>query len=176
MWFFLFAVPAWAEAPLTLTITDAEVTAVLLDCGPNKQLKARVEGGVASFAAVPSEPCRVVLVRNGGTIDSGGAWTCDLDNCTQLDVHHTPVSDANRRINVILPGLPPGASIEIQCPEGYRDRQQVIENTATFEGVPDDRCSMMVKGAVPARFSPISEGTWYCQLTGTTAVCHKKVQ
>jgi hypothetical protein len=164
-----------ADNPLEVRVADEAVTALVLDCGAGKTLKANVNDGLAVFNSVPHTDCKVLQVREGGIIDSPGKWSCTLDQCVQDDVDHADVLNAPGRINIVLPGLPKGASIEVQCTAGYRERQYVVQNTATFLGVPFDQCAMLVKGAVPARFSPISEGTWYCQLTGTTAVCHKKL-
>ena len=172
----LLAASAWAgDSPLEVQIDDASVLAVILECGGGTQLKAMVRDGVARFAQVPHTACSVNLLKRGGTIDSPGKWTCTLNDCSQNEVHHLDVINADGRINVVLPGLPPGANIEVQCPDGYRQRSPVVENTASFEDVPQDRCTLMVKGAVPARFSPITWGTWFCTLTGTTAVCHQKL-
>jgi len=164
-----------ADNPLEVRVADQAVQAIVLDCGGGNTLKANVIDGLAVFSRVPHTACKVLQVREGGIIDSPGKWSCTLDECTQDDVHHTDVLNAPGRINIVLPGLPPGASIEVQCTAGYRDRQRVVDNTTVFNDVPVDQCTMLVKGAIPARFSPISEGTWYCRLTGTTAVCHKKL-
>lgn len=171
----LLAQSALAGAPLEVKIADPAVVAVLLDCGSGAQYKANVVDGVAAFAQVPQAECVVNLLRKGGTIDKPGKWSCTLDACTIEDVHHLDVLNADGRINVILPGMHAGAAIEITCPDGWRGRVEIVENTATFDGVPDDRCTLNVKGGVPARFSPITWGTWFCELTGTTAVCSKRV-
>ena len=171
----LIASTALAGAPLEIKVTDANIVALLLDCGSNTQLKANVIDGVASFPQVPQAECRVNVLRKGGTVDKPGKWSCDLDSCKLDDVHHLDVMNQDGRINVILPGMHKGAAVEITCPDGWRGRSELVENTATIEGVPDDRCTMNVKGGVPARFDPITWGTWFCQLTGTTAVCSKKL-
>ncbi len=171
----LLAAHALGAAPLEVKVDDPKVVAVLLDCGAGSQFKAEVRDGVASFPQVPHTRCEVNLLRRGGVIDQPGKWACSLDECAMEDVHHLDVINADGRINVILPGLPPSASLEITCPDGWRNRAPVTENTATFEGVPDDQCTLQVKGGVPARFSPITWGTWYCRLAGTTAVCSKKL-
>lgn len=166
---------ATAGAPLEVRVDDPNVVALLLDCGGASQLKANVVDGLAKFPQVPQAQCTVNTLRKGGTIDKPGKWTCGLDECKLDDVHHLDVLNADGRINVILPGMHKGAWLEVSCPDGWRSRADLVENTATFEGVPDDRCTMHVKGGVPARFDPISWGTWYCSLTGTTAVCSKKL-
>lgn len=171
----LLANQAVASAPLEVAVSDPNVVAMILDCGGATQLRANVVDGKASFPQVPATECEVHLLRKGGKIDKPGKWTCDLDSCSLDDVHHLDVMNADGRINVILPGLHKGAQVEIQCPDGWRGRGELIENTATIEGVPDDKCTLNLKGGVPARFSPITWGTWYCQLTGTTAVCSKKI-
>ena len=133
-----------------------------------------MKGGVAAFTEAPSAECKVDVVRRAGTISGPGVWTCDLSGCNQKDLHHRAISDAPGRVNVVSTGLAPSASLEIKCPGGYRERAQITENTATFEGVPDEECTLLFKGGVPAKYNPLGWGTYYCRLTGTTAVCTKK--
>ena len=157
----LLANTATAGAPLEVKIEDPAVFAVLLDCGAGSQLKAEVRDGLATFAQVPHAECAVNLLRKSGTIDKPGKWTCDLDKCELDDVHHLDTMNADGRINVILPGLHKGSAIEITCPDGWRSRVEIVENTATLNDVPNDKCTLHVKGGVPAKFSPISWGTWF---------------
>lgn len=166
---------ALAGAPLEVKVEDTRVSAVLLDCGGASQLKAEVRDGLATFSQIPHTNCTVHMLREVGTIDQPGKWTCGMEDCALDDVHHRDVVNADGRINVILPGMHKGAAIEITCPDGWRSRVELVENTATIENVPNDKCTLLVKGGVPARFDPITWGTWTCRLTGTTAVCSKKL-
>ena len=171
----LFVATATAnDAPLEVKVADPKVVALVLDCGAGNSLKATVQDGVAKFAQVPTTDCTVNMVRRNGTINEPGKWTCDFDGCTQDDVHHTELVVEEGRVNVVVSGQPPGASLELKCPDGYRERSSIIENTASFTGVPDDQCILNFKGGIPARYSGMDWGTWYCALSGTTAVCTKK--
>ncbi len=162
------------DAPLEVKITDPNVVAMVLDCGGGNSLKATVQDGVARFSQVPTTACTVNMVRRTGTIDEPGKWTCGFDSCSQDDVHHTTLVTGDGLVNVVVPDQPPGASLELKCPNGYRERSMIQENTAKFTNVPNDQCTLMFKGGVPARYSGMTWGTWYCSLSGTTAVCTKK--
>jgi hypothetical protein len=155
---------------LEITIADPLVTALVLECRDGT-FKAVVKNGLASLEQVPQD-CAVNLIRKSGTIDEAGRWTCTLDQCTQQEVAHQVVTDAPGRINVILTTeLPTGSSLELTCSGGFRSRVDVTLNTAVFESVPDEECTLFFKGGVPAKFRPIRAGTWSCGLSGTTAVC-----
>ena len=175
MWTLFVSLALANDAPLEVRVEDPSVTAVLLDCGGDSQMKAKVHSGVAEFFQVPDTACQVLLLRKTGIIDQPGKWECSSDGCTQADVHHKDIVNAAGRVNVVVPNLQPGATLELTCPDGYRKRASVEQNTAIFEGVPDDRCTVLFKGGVPARYSPISEGTWYCQISGVTAVCSRRL-
>ena len=175
MWTLLLAFAAANDAPLEVKVDDPSVTAVLLDCGGESQMRASVSGGVAQFPQVPDTSCQVLMLRKTGVIDQPGKWECTADGCTQQDVHHKDIVNAAGRVNVVVPNLQPGATLELTCPDGYRRRSAVEQNTAIFEDVPDDRCTVLFKGGIPARYSPISEGTWYCQISGVTAVCSRRL-
>lgn len=157
-------------APLELKIEDPKVRTVVLKCGAD-EMRADVKGGIASFPRAYSG-CEVTMIRPAGTIGAPGRYTCDLDRCAQEDVHHLPISDAPQRVNVVLTTpMPAGTSLEVNCPGGYRERQTVTENTAIFDRVPTQDCTLLFKGGVPAKYSPLKYGTYYCSLTGPTAVC-----
>jgi hypothetical protein len=165
---------ALANAPLELQIADSRVVAVVLECGANTE-KAVVKNGVATFPAVPKASCTVNFIRKSGTITGPGLWNCTLDTCTQEDVHHAPVTDADGRLNVIITGGAEGSmSLELTCPSGYRERAAIQENTAVFNAVPKEDCMLLFKGGVPARYNHIGWGTYSCALTGTTAVCTQR--
>jgi len=169
----LFAATAFS-APLELKIKDVKVIAVVLECGDTTK-KAVVKAGVAAFPDVPDGSCTVDFIRRSGVINEAGVWLCDLDGCKQEDVHHLPVEDAPGRMNIIVTSeLPPGASLEITCASGWRERVSITENTGIFDNVPNEDCTLQFKGGVPARYHHITQGTFYCSLTGTTAVCTQK--
>jgi hypothetical protein len=170
----LLALALSAQAgPLTVNISDPYVIAVVLECD-GSLMKATVRDGRAMFDAVP-EGCTVDLIRRTGLIDQAGEWTCGLDGCTMDDVHHAEISDATGRINVVVTGDIAGtSSLEVACLSGHRARQVLEEATATFDGVPAEDCSLLFKGGAPAKFRGIGQGTWYCSLVGTTAICNTR--
>ena len=170
----LVTVGAYAAAPLSVTITDSRVLAVVLDCGGGNTMKAVVKGGKATFSEVPTGTCTVDFVRKSGTINGPGEWTCSLDSCTQEDVHHLEIKEEAGRLNVVVSDLPESTTLELKCPNGFRERSAIKVNTAVFYAVPDEQCTLYFKGGVPAQYSPINTGTYYCSISGTTAVCSKK--
>lgn len=166
------ATPAEAAAPLEITITDSQVVAVVLECGGDTK-RAIVRDGLASFPETPKTACQVNFVRKSGVVDSPGKWTCGLEGCSQQDVHHRAVSNAPGRVNIITTSA--ASQLEVTCPGGYRERASVVENTATFEGVPNESCMLLFKGGTPARFNGLRAGaTYQCNLTGTAAVCTQR--
>jgi hypothetical protein len=167
---------AWAgSSPLEIKIPDPRVTEVVLKCG-GAEMRGVVRAGVASFPSAPSGACKVVLIRDGGQIDSTGQWTCTLDECRLDDVHHLPISNAPNRVNVVMTTpVQPGTSLEITCTStGQRERLPVVENTVTFEGVRSEDCVLQTKGGTPGRFSPLKYGTYYCSQTANTLVCNPR--
>jgi hypothetical protein len=160
-------------ATLEITVPDPLVTALVLECRDGT-FKAVVKNGLASLEQVPQD-CVVNMIRRSGTLTEAGRWTCTLDACTQEEVDHQPVSDAPGRVNVVLTtDLPAGAALELTCSGGFRSRVEIALNTAVFEGVPSEECTLFFKGGVPAKFRPIRAGTWSCGLSGTTAVCTQR--
>ncbi|MEQ1569528.1 MAG: hypothetical protein ABMA64_28080 [Myxococcota bacterium] len=153
-----------------IEIADPAVTEVILDC-VDGVYRSPVRSGVASFDRMP-QGCKVSMIRRSGTIDRAGKWACNLDKCEQQDVLHLPVTDAPGRVNVILTTeLPKGTMLEVTC-TGYRQRADVTQNTAVFDGVPSGTdCELYFKGAVPTRFRPIGPGTWTCSMSGSAAIC-----
>lgn len=166
---------AEARAPLEIEVTDPKVLAVVLECG-RETMKSMVKEGVATFPEAPRNTCTVNFVRKSGTLNQPGRWICGLDGCTQEDVHHREISDAVGRINVVMTReIDASASLELTCSgSGYRERRNIEENTAVFDNVPDEDCLLLFKGGVPARYNRIRWGTYYCSLTGTTAVCTRQ--
>ena len=164
---------ALAGAPLELTVTDPQITAVVLECEDGTH-RAVVKSGVASFEMLP-ENCTVNFVRRAGSLTEAGRYTCTVDGCKRTDVHHRSVTDAAGRINVILESALVGGSwLEVNCASGYRARADVLENTAVFDGVPSEDCTLHFKGGAPARYRPITAGTWMCNLAGSVAVCSQR--
>ena len=64
-------------------------------------------------------------------------------------------------------------SIEVVCPSGFRQRAALIDGLASLDSLPAASCVANFKGGPPARFAPLSAGTWRCQYTGTTMSCAK---
>lgn len=64
-------------------------------------------------------------------------------------------------------------SIEVVCPSGFRQRAALIDGIASLDSLPAASCVANFKGGPPARFAPLSAGTWRCQYTGTTMSCAK---
>jgi hypothetical protein len=167
------ASPVADAATLEITVTDPRVTALVLECADGTH-KLVVDGGRAVLEKRPKD-CVVNQVVRSGSITAPGAWTCGLEGCTQQDVAHRDVSDADGRINVIVASdLPKGSWLELTCPQGFRERASVEENTATFDAVPEEECTLWFKGGVPAKFTRMRWGTWQCLLSGTTAVCTER--
>lgn len=166
-------VAAYAQS-VEITVSDPLVTKLFLDCADGRY-ELPVRAGVAGMEKTPSL-CKVSMLRTSGQVDQPGKWTCTLDRCSQTEVDHHPVTDAPGRINVILTTqLPPSASLEITCTSGFRTRTDVSLNTAVFDGIPgNEQCTMFFKGSVPAKYGPISQGTWSCGLSNTVAVCTRR--
>lgn len=169
----------WVFAPMAygstfeIQVADPAVTTVVLECRSGSY-KTAVKSGVAAFEHLP-DGCQVFMIRKSGLVDSTGIWTCGLDTCKKEEVRHNPVTDAAGRINIILTTeLPPGAALELTCNNGFRVRADVVVNTAVFDAVPDEECTLFFKGSVPARFRPMRIGTWSCGLAGTTAICTRQ--
>lgn len=172
MWWMALFAAARAQS-VSITVTDPLVTSVVLACADGRY-ELPVRNGVAAMEKTPNR-CEVSMFRTSGRVDQPGKWTCTLDKCTQVDVDHQPVTDAPGRINVILTTeLPPAASLEISCTSGFRIRAGISLNTAVFDGVPPEQCTMFFKGGLPAKFGPITQGTWSCGLSNTVAVCTRR--
>jgi hypothetical protein len=158
---------------LEISVVDPMVIAVVLECSDGSH-KAVVKNGKATLEQVP-QGCQVHMIRKGGTIDAPGRWSCTLDACKQDEVEHRAVTDADGRVNVVVTSpLPAGSFLELTCSNGYRVRSDIELNTATFESVPQDECTLHFKGGVPAKYRPVRWGTFYCGLSGTTAVCTQR--
>jgi hypothetical protein len=156
---------------IDVQVTDPAVTQVILECADGVYTSP-VKSGMAAFDRMP-QGCKVSMLRKSGAIDKAGRWTCSLDVCKQEEVLHAPVSDAPGRLNIILTTeLPKGAGLELTC-TGYRQRAEITQNTAVFEGVPQAECELYFKSSVPTRYRPIGPGTWSCSISGAAAICTK---
>lgn len=167
----LWTTTVQAQAPLTVK-APLGIEEVELVCG-DKKLRARVHSGQATFSEAPSD-CKVFGVQTLGYLNGPGVFTCGNGQCTKTEIQHRAVRDAQNRINVIVAtdGVP---QLEMTCGNKYRERQSVKERVAVFDDVPaDEDCTLNFKGGVPARYHPISPGTYECSLTGTTALCSKR--
>lgn len=169
MWAWCWLASAWAAPPLQVTVPK-DVDTVVLDCA-GKRLEARPVAGVATFAEAPAS-CKVLALRPIGQIAGPGEFTCDDAGCKLEETHHLAISDGPGRLNVVMTGAYDTKWLELTCSaSGYRVRADIVENTATFTGVPAGDCALYYKGATPAQYRGISSGSWRCSLTGTTAVC-----
>ena len=166
----LFASFSALAAPPLEVHFDPDVLAVTLVCG-SERLTSPVTNGVATFGSAPAN-CSVQIERPIGKLSGPGVYTCSSSQgCKLEDIHHAPIADAAGRVNIILTGTYDTAFLELGCPNGYRTRGDIADNTATFNGVPKGDCDLQFKGGAPARFRPISPGSDRCSLTGPTAVC-----
>ncbi|MEZ4238398.1 MAG: hypothetical protein R3F59_20050 [Myxococcota bacterium] len=171
--------PVWLVAPahaatIELRVPDPKVREVILEC-EDGVYRAEPKGGMVTFEHLP-HACNVVFVRATGTIDSTGKWTCAIpDGCTRTEVEHQRTEDAPNRVNVLISNdVAPGTTLEVTCSGGFRVRQPVVKNTAVFDGIPNQECTLYIKGAtVWAKYSPLTPGTWTCTLSGGTAICHQ---
>lgn len=164
--------PAHAQS-LQIKIDDPAVSEVLLACADG-EFRAEVRDGYASFMRSPSA-CQVHLIQRVGEIDAAGQWRCSAAGCALADVEHRPVSDADGRINVIInTEIPASTTLELTCPGSYRQRERIELNTAVFEDVPADECTLLFKGGVPAKYRPMRWGTYYCGLSGSTVICTRR--
>ena len=159
-------------APIEITITEANVTRLELTCGAQVRQIA-VSNGKATIPDLPGK-CSVSLVRPSGVIDGPGKYSCGFEACTLAEIDHKPVSDGPGKVNIILaPGVSP-SGIEMTCPSGYRTRAAIERNTALFSQVPNEACTIMLKGGPPLRYTGIGWGTYNCQASGSTLICSKR--
>ncbi|HHO51947.1 MAG TPA: hypothetical protein ENK18_13965 [Deltaproteobacteria bacterium] len=163
--------PAVAQS-LQIEIDDPKIAEVVLACADG-ELRAEVRDGLASFMRSPSA-CQVHLIQRIGEIDAPGRWRCSTRGCSLQDVEHRPITNADGRINVIInTEIPPSTTLELTCPGSYRRRERIELNTAVFEDVPADECTLLFKGGVPAKYRPMTWGTYYCGLSGNTVICSR---
>jgi hypothetical protein len=165
-----FLAPAEA-APLEISISDPQIVSVVLEC-TDGTFRAVVKDGLAVFERKPDN-CTVNIIRRAGVIDEPGEWRCDVSTCAMKDVFHREVSDADGRVNVILAKeAAPGSWMELQCSSGYRNRAEIVQNTSTFDGVPNgEACTIFLKGGAPLRYKPIEWGTYQCTVDGSAMNC-----
>ena len=168
----LFFVNGALANPVNISVTDPMVSELVFDCdGATK--RSPVKNGMASLAEIPGE-CDVYFIKKIGKIDGAGTYSCSPGGCQLDEVHHKPISDAPGRINIILTSKVDSPMMEVNCPSGHRVRTNVETNTAIFNSVPDEDCALLFKGGMPAQYRPIRAGTYYCSLSGGTAICNQR--
>ncbi len=172
----IWLLASWTTASaqsLQIEVADPSVSTVLLACDDGER-RADVVDGIAAFMRAP-QGCRVHLLQEVGHIDAPGRWRCTDTRCALVDVDHRPVSDADGRINVIAnTDLPASASFELSCAGGHRQRQRIAQNVAVFDDVPASDCTLLLKGGVPAKFQPMTWGTYTCGLSGSAMICNRR--
>ena len=86
-----------------------------------------------------------------------------------------PLQIQEAQVRVQLPQTDATNAVELVCVGGYRKRVEVGKLTAvTFDDVPTEDCSLLFKGAIPAKYAPVKPGAALtCGFVGTTAVCHQ---
>lgn len=168
----LLAALAQAE-PLVIEV-GPDVSEVFLDCGLREE-RYRVIGGKATITPPPPADCDVMLSKKVGSVRGGGAWACTDTGCTESTggaPSGAPVKAGH--VGILLEGGAHAMSLEIDCEGGYRRRVNVVEQRASFDDVPDDSCTLLFKGGVPAKFRPITFGDWGCSFQGSVAVCKRR--
>jgi hypothetical protein len=82
-----------------------------------------------------------------------------------------------RQLEIEIDG-DPVRILEVGCRTGFRARERPTSAgpgeplRATFHGLPDDDCTLYLKGAAPARWSPLpSQGRLICRVDGARARC-----
>jgi hypothetical protein len=156
-----------------IAVSDPLVRSVRLECATGSY-DLPVRDGKVAMERVP-EHCQLFMERKSGVVNQPGKWVCTLDTCQMTDVEHAAVADAPGRVNIILTSvMASSASLELTCPGGYKVRSDIRTNTAIFEGVQSSECTLWFKGTVPAKFQPMSAGTWSCGLSNTIAVCTRR--
>lgn len=163
---------AFAGAPLQITV-PADATHVTLKCA-TRTLEGTPVKGLVTFAEAPAN-CAVNVTYKLGTVSGAGIYSCTADGgCVLDDVPHAPISDAAGRVNVVFSGVYDTKWFEMSCNSGeYRQRMDIVDNTATFNDVPSGECTLFFKGGTPAQYRGVTAASWRCSLTGTTAVCSK---
>ena len=168
----LFASVAFAN-PVTIHVSDPQVEELVFNCD-GATSRSKVRNGVATMPQVPGE-CTVFFHKRIGSIDGPGTYSCSAAGCTLDEVHHRVISDGPATVNIVLTSKVDAHQMEINCPSGHRDRQNIETNTVVFNGVPaGQECTILFKGGVPAQYRKIRAGTYYCGLSGTQAVCTRK--
>ena len=164
---------ALANEPLVIQVEDPQVETVELRCSNGKTHTSAVRGGSARFLEDPGA-CQVVFIRPAGRISGQGRFTCGLTGCRQDDVFNRAIPDAPGVINVVFTDTLSSGSVEIRCPSGYRQRDNIVDNTAILQSVPDEPCTAALKGAMPATYNGIRHGTWYCSVANAIMNCKQQ--
>ncbi len=171
-WLFLTLHSASAS-PLTIHVEDPAVHTVVLKCGTQRE-RVPVNQGQATFLTTPDR-CEIDLIRAVGSIDKPGVWRCSAGGCVLEDVDHSPVTDASDRINLIFISDTLGnQTVELNCPDGHRQRSTIERNTTVFTSVPNLTCDAKFRGGASLTATGLTAGTWYCQLDPGAARCHQR--
>lgn len=172
---FLFPVflAAAHASPVEISVPDENVKEVILVCG-DQQLRQPVRNGKAKWPE-RHENCQVRFDVHLDKIDRPGFYTCSLaDGCKVDDVPHRPLTAQAGRVNVVfIHDTPDGMYLELTCPAGKRERQNIDYHTVVFDGITQG-CQVQVKGTTPAKWVPESDGTFYCQFVGSILSCEKQ--
>ncbi len=88
-----------------------------------------------------------------------------------VEVHPTVPHDPGKDATVTIPRSESFTSVEITCPNGFRQRGTFLGGKATVPGVPDQNCDLLFKGGLPA-VNKISGGqSLTCSFVGGQSVC-----
>jgi hypothetical protein len=74
-------------------------------------------------------------------------------------------------LSVKLPGIQASA-VEVTCPSGVRKRANVAGEAASVPGVPQEDCTLFLKGGAPGKYGPVRGGqSLSCSMSGVTLRC-----
>ena len=156
---------------------EADVTHVALTCGTERleQAVARLPDGRAgvTFPIRPGRECDVTLTKKVGSIEQIGVWRCESRGCAQesaggRDLGQVPAGT----IKLLFVSETTHNQAELSCPSGYRERADLVDQVATFTGVPaDGNCTINFKGGPPLKYVGLASGAWECHIVSNTPVC-----
>ena len=111
--------------------------------------------------AKPKKKKRARSVRSGSGSSSGAA--------TSPPKPKAPSGPAT--LSVRLPGIQASA-VEVTCPSGVRKRATVSGEAASVPGVPQEDCTLFLKGGAPGKYGPVKGGqSLSCSMSGVTLRC-----
>ena len=74
-------------------------------------------------------------------------------------------------LSVRIPGIQASA-VEVTCPSGVRKRATVSGEAASVPGVPQEDCTLFLKGGAPGKYGPVKGGqSLSCSMSGVTLRC-----